>query len=592
MADVAGPWWQGAVGYEIYVRSFLDLDGDGLGDLAGVRAKLPYLADLGIDIVWLSPFYPSPQADHGYDVADYLDVDPRFGSLDELLALTSEAHELGLRLVIDLVPNHTSDQHAWFLDSRTSREAEHRDFYVWQDPSPDGGPPNNWVSHFGGPAWTLDETTGQYFMHLFLPEQPDLNWAEPRVRAAFEDILEIWFSRGIDGVRIDVAHSLVEDPHFRDNPLLSEGLGQPTSADIPAEPTSAGLVFDRFVHVHDVDQPGVVDIYRDWNRVAAKHDALLLGEVYLLDPVRLHRYVTDDALHAAFCFDTLKVAWDADAIRDTLRPYVEESGDALAWPLSSHDDPHAATRFGGGELGARRALAYLTFLCGLPGSPFLFQGDELGLDDGLLDDGVATDPIAVRNPGATGRDAMRTPMVWEPGPGFGFTSGEPWLPFGSNRTDEVTVAAQLGFPGSHLERTRELLATRRHLSWLTDGSATEWITDEGPVVAIERGDEILVVLHVGDGDGPAELELPEGCRVAFATMAEVELIGDTLYLPEDSAAIIELDPAPAPDDAALDDDDRRLIEQATAGGEVTFVGADEEHSGRDSTSRIDEGHDA
>lgn len=561
MPDSSRPWWQGAVGYEIYVRSFLDSRGDGLGDLPGVRSKLSYLADLGVDIVWLTPFYPSPQADHGYDVADYLDVDPRFGSLDDLQALTDDAHELGLRLVIDLVPNHSSDQHAWFVDSRSSRDADHRDFYVWRDPAPDGGPPNNWVSHFGGPAWTLDEPTGQYYMHLFLPEQPDLNWAEPRVHAAFEEILDTWFSRGIDGVRIDVAHSLVEDPGFRDNPLLSDGLGQPADT---------ALVFDRFAHIHDVDQPGVVDIYRKWNRVAAPHEALLLGEVYILDPVKLHRYVTDDALHAAFCFDTLKVAWDADAIRDTLRPYVEASGDALAWPLSSHDDPHAATRFGGGELGARRTLAYLTLLCGLPGTPFLFQGDELGLDDGQLDATVATDPIAVRNPGTVGRDAVRTPMPWEPGPGFGFTTGEPWLPFGSNRTDDTTVTAQLGFPGSHLERTRELLVTRRRLSALTDGSSTVWITDEGPVVVIERDEEVLVALHVGDGDGPAELVLPEGCRLAFRTMAEVELIGDTLYLPEDSAAIIELEPDIEDDqDQPLDADERELIARATADGAST-----------------------
>jgi alpha-glucosidase len=531
---MSGHWWQGAVGYEIYVRSFLDRDGDGVGDLAGVRAKLPYLADLGVDIVWLTPFYPSPQADHGYDVADYLGVDAEFGTLDELLALTAEAHELGLRLVIDLVPNHSSDQHPWFRDARRSRDAEHRDFYVWRDPAPDGGPPNNWVSHFGGPAWTFDEVTQQYYMHLFLPEQPDLNWAEPRVHAAFEEILHTWFSRGVDGVRIDVAHSLVEDQEFRDNPLLPEVVG--------GRPDST-LMFDRFDHVHDQDQPGVVDIYREWNRVAAEHDALLLGEVFLLDPVELGRYVTDDALHAAFCFDTLKLPWDADAIRDTLRPYVETSGDALAWPLSSHDDPHAATRFGGGELGARRALAYLTFLCGLPGNPFLFQGDELGLDDGELDAGDATDPISLRNPGATGRDGVRTPMVWSPGPGFGFTSGEPWLPFGRNRHDAVTAEAQLGDPGSNLERTRELLATRRGLPSLTDGSPTRWVTDTGAVVAIERGGRVLVVLHVGDGDGDAGLVLPSGSRVAFRTDPSVEVIDDVLHLPGDSAAIIELEPA-------------------------------------------------
>lgn len=546
-----GPWWQGTVGYEIYVRSFADSDGDGIGDLPGVRSRLPYLADLGVDVIWLTPFYPSPQADHGYDVADYLGVEPRYGDLDDLAGLIDDAHELGLRVVIDLVPNHTSDQHPWFLDARQGRDAEHRGYYVWRDPGPDGGPPNNWVSHFGGPAWTLDEASGQYFMHLFLPEQPDLNWASAAVRAEFETILDTWFGRGVDGVRIDVAHSLVEDPQFRDNPRLSEPL--PADAD-------PNLLFDRFTHVHDIDQPGVLDIYRDWHQLAAQHDALLLGEVFLLDADKLARYVAGDALHAAFCFDTLKVAWDADAIRDTLAPYVRASGDALAWPLSSHDDPHAATRFGGGKIGARRALAYLTLLCGLPGSPYLFQGDELGLSDGRLPPGVAEDPIAVRNPGAVGRDGCRTPMLWAPGEGFGFTTGTPWLPFGDDRHDDQTVAAQLGDPGSQLERTRDLLAARRRLPVLTDGSPTEWVLDEGPVVAIERGGEVLVALHVGDGEGDARLVLPEGARLAFGTDPGVVLIDDELLLPEDSAAIVELEPDEPDLSAALDAEDRALID--------------------------------
>ena len=545
----------GTVGYEVYVRSFADADGDGLGDLAGVRTRLPYLADLGVDVIWLTPFYPSPQADHGYDVSDYLDVDPRFGDLAEFDRLLDDAHDLGLKVLIDLVPNHTSDQHPWFVDARTSRDADHRDFYVWRPPAPDGGPPNNWVSHFGGPAWTYDEATGDYYMHLFLPEQPDLNWSEPRVRAAFEDILTSWFRRGVDGVRIDVAHTLLEDPAFRDNPKLTE----------PPDDLLADVVFDHFDHVHDLDQPDVVEIFRDWRRLADGHDTVLLGEVYLLDAGRVARYVADDALHASFGFVALRVGWDADQIRGRLRPFVDRLGESVAWPLSSHDDPRAATRFGGGELGARRALAYLTLLCGLPGAVFLFQGDELGLDNADLDPESAQDPVALRIPGAEGRDPQRSPMPWAPGRHLGFTTGEPWLPLGHNRTADDTVEVQLGDPDSHLERTRRLLATRRALPALTDGSPVEWILDEGPVIAIERGQDVLVCLHVGDGQGAATLELPPGCRLAYASNDHVALVDGDLLLPEDTAAIVELDPSDeAAQDAVLDEEDRALLDDARA----------------------------
>jgi alpha-glucosidase len=541
-------WWHGKVGYEVYVRSFADSDGDGIGDLPGIRSRLPYLADLGVDIVWITPFYPSPQADHGYDVADYLDVEPAYGTLDDLDGLVGDAHDLGLRVVIDLVPNHSSDRHPWFVDALSGRDAEHRDYYVWRDPAPDGGPPNNWVSHFGGPAWTYDEPSGQYYMHLFLPEQPDLNWTEPRVHEEFRRILDTWFTRGIDGVRIDVAHSLIEDPEFRDNPKLP---------DAPDDPSTPDEVFASFDHRHDLDQDGVLDIYRDWRTVADPHDAALLGEVYVLRPERLARYLRDDGLHAGFCFESLKVDWDADEIRDTLRVNVEASGHGLAWPLSSHDDPRAATRFGGGDLGAQRALAYLTFLCGLPGVPFLFQGDELGLDDGVFDGEVAEDPISARNPGAAGRDPVRTPMLWEPGPGFGFTTGTPWLPFGANRNDRQTVAAQIGDPWSHLERTRELLAARRSLVALTQPTDTSWPIDEGAVIAVERGDEVLVVLHVGDEGGPAELELPEGSHLVYASGSDVVMMESSLLLPEDRGAIVALPGArfvAADDDVEVDHD--------------------------------------
>jgi alpha-glucosidase len=536
-------WWQGAVGYEVYVRSFADRDGDGVGDLPGITERLPYLADLGIDVVWVTPFYPSPQADHGYDVADYLGVEPTFGTVDDAIGLVDRAHELGMRVIVDLVPNHTSSEHPWFLDARSSREAAHRDWYVWRDPAPDGGPPNNWVSFFGGPAWTLDETTGQYYLHLFLPEQPDLNWANPEVRAAFVGILETWFDRGVDGFRIDVAHSLVKDQRFADNPVLVE-----VAHDAPPKER-----FEAFEHRYDLDQDGVLDVYREWNDVAEAHGGVLLGEVYLLETDRLHRYVeTGDGLHLAFAFAALHTAWDADEIRGTLGELVEAGGERYAWPLGSHDDARAATRFGGGETGAARARAYLTFLCGLPGVPFLYQGDELGLDDGELDSTSAQDPIAVRNPGAEGRDPVRTPMLWEPGPGYGFTTGTPWLPFGHNRRPEQAAAAQRGVGGSPLERTRELLHVRRELPALRSGTRWAWLTDDGPVLAVQRlpdpdqpeAREVVVALHVGTGtDGePTVVELPRPGRLAYASVEGASVEDRCLRLPPDAAAIVELTP--------------------------------------------------
>jgi alpha-glucosidase len=524
------PWWTGTVGYQIYIRSFLDGDGDGIGDLAGIRARLRYLADLGVDIVWITPFYPSPQADHGYDVADYTGVDPTFGDLAELRGLLADAHALGLKVVIDLVPNHSSDQHPWFQDALTGRDAEHRDWYVWRDSGPDGGPPNNWVSNFGGPAWTYHEPTDQWWMHLFLPEQPDLNWANAGVRDAFDDILRFWLELGVDGFRIDVAHSLVEHPEFLDNPLRG---------DPPPPGASPSEVFDAYHHLHDQDQPEVLDVYRRWSAIADQHDALLLGEVYLLDIERVAAYVAEgDGLQLAFCFPTLHTSWKVDDIVTTLRTASEAGAQRFAWPLSSHDDPHAATRFGGGEVGARRALAYFTLLAALPGVPFLYQGDELGLDDGITPQ--AEDPISVRNPGAVGRDGSRTPVTWEPGPGFGFTSGDPWLPFGSNRSDDDTAAAQQGDPDAPLERTRRLLAVRRELGDLRGDLPATWLDVAAPLAAVRRGDT-LAVLHVGDDgaadDDRAELQVGDATLV-YASADGAEVVDGRLQLPPDCTALL------------------------------------------------------
>ena len=524
-------WWTGAVGYQIYIRSFADSDGDGVGDLPGIRARLPYLADLGVDIVWITPFYPSPGADHGYDVADYTGVDPMFGTLDDIAGLVSEAHDLGLRVVIDLVPNHSSDQHPWFVDARSGPDAPRRDWYVWRDGSPDGGPPNNWVSNFGGPAWTYDEPSGEWYMHLFLPEQPDLNWANPEVWDAFDEVLRAWAELGVDGFRIDVAHSLIEHAGFHDNPLLG---------DPPAEGASPSQVWDAFDHAHDQDQPEVLEVYRRWSRLLEGYDGLLLGEVYLLDIDRVARYVRDgDGLDLAFCFPVLRTPWDAAAIRQTLERSVAAGGEAFAWPLSSHDDPHAAERFGGGAVGAQRAAAYFALLCALPGVPFLYQGDELGLDDGQVD-GAFADPIAVRNPGAVGRDGSRTPMIWEPGPGHGFTTGDPWLPVGRPDADERAASVQAGDPASALERTRRLLAVRRTLADLRTGPMPSWLDLGGPLVGLRRGATTVVAHIAAEGADPGGIATVDvgDAELAHASADGAAVVDGVLRLPVDCTAIV------------------------------------------------------
>jgi alpha-glucosidase len=515
-------WWSETLGYQVYLRSFADGNGDGVGDLPGLHERLDYLAWLGVETVWVTPFFPSPMADQGYDVADYTAVDELYGGLDAVDAVIARIHELGMRVIVEVVPNHTSDRHPWFQAALRSADDPHRDYYLWRDPAPGGGPPNNWCSYFGGPAWTLDERSGQYWLHLFLPAQPDLNWANSAVRREFERILTFWLERGVDGFRIDVAHALVKDPEMRDNPRR-------------AAPLAIGAPVDEFLwfdHVYDIGQPGTTEIFAEWRRLADRYDAVLIGEVYLPDFARVARYVQGDGLHLAFTFPVLWAGWDAGEIRSALAGTAAALNGGACWVQGSHDEPRVVTRLGGGEQGRRRALALLTLLAGLPGPLFLYQGDELGLGDGVVPPERRRDPIAGS---ATfgGRDGARTPMPWEPGKGLGFTPPEvtPWLPEGG-RTPADTVAVQRTERGSHLHLVRAVLALRRELR-----GPLQWLDDAGgPMVEYRRGDA-LVAANVG---GPtAALPIPAGdWHLEFASSEGCALREGEALLATDAAVVL------------------------------------------------------
>jgi len=470
------PWWQSGAIYQIYPRSFLDTNGDGVGDLAGIVNRLDYLEWLGVDGIWLNPVMPSPNADWGYDVSDYCDVHRELGDLDILDQLVTEAGRRGIRILLDIVPNHTSDQHDWFHDSRSSRSAEHRDWYVWADGRGDD-PPNNWRSVFGGPTWTFDEETGQWYMHNFLPEQPDLNWWNPGVRDAFDDILRFWFDRGIAGFRIDVAHGLVHDRELRDEPPD------------PEHP-------DRLQPIYSMNRPEVHDVYRRWRKICEQYEpaCVLVGETHVLDPVVMASYYGQgDELQLAFNFAFVYAPFDAASLRDVVErteAAIPEGGWPV-WTLSNHDVIRFPTRWcDGDEAKARCALLALLLL---RGTPFLYYGDELGLEQQNVPEEAQRD--------MAGRDGARTPMRWSNEPGLGFTEPgvEPWLPFGSG----PNVAAERGEPGSSLSLCRGLLALRREHADLRRGPYASLQSPED-VWAWSRGDRYAAAVNLGEGEAVVE----------------------------------------------------------------------------------------
>lgn len=530
--EQATTWWEDAVIYQIYPRSFADGNGDGMGDLHGITSKLPYLQHLGVDAVWLSPFYVSPQADAGYDVADYRDVDPRFGTLADFDAMLAEAHQRGLKVIVDLVPNHTSDEHEWFQAAlRSPKGSRERNRYMFRDGRGENGelPPNNWESIFGGRAWTRIED-GQWYLHLFDTKQPDLNWENPEVREEMISVLRFWLDRGVDGFRIDVAHGLVKAEGLPDWAGRESMVGDVKNPDALEEAAATEPTPPYF------DQPGVHAIYREWNRVLAEYpgDRMLVAEAWVEPAERLFHYVRKDEMQQAFNFDFLRAGWDAQRLTASIIESLAQAGKVGApstWVLSNHDTVRHTTRFGLQDptqlpkgvgsrdeqpdeaLGLSRGRAAILTMLALPGSAYLYQGDELGLPEHtLLDDDVRQDPAFFRTQGVErGRDGCRVPIPWKAdAPGYGFSTNDdgaaaPWLPqpaaFANYAAD-----TQVGKQGSVYEVVRTALRERaaRHVG----GGSIEWTSAHSPengVVSFSNG-SVLLVANMGE----AAVELPDG----------------------------------------------------------------------------------
>ncbi|WP_433360235.1 glycoside hydrolase family 13 protein [Streptosporangium sp. CA-115845] len=528
-AGTATRWWRDAVIYQVYVRSFADGNGDGVGDLLGARGRLPYLADLGVDAIWLTPFFTSPMADFGYDVADYRDVDPIFGSLDDARALIDDAHDHGLRIIVDVVPNHTSDQHVWFAEAVAAGPgAPARERYIFRQGRGAAGelPPNDWESVFGGSAWTR-LPDGEWYLHLFAPEQPDLNWENPEVHAEFESILRFWLDLGVDGFRIDVAHGMVK----------AEGLPDIGHSD---QIRMIGADVVPFF-----DQDGVHEIHRAWRRLLDSYPGERIGvaEAWAPSPQRLANYVRPDELHQAFNFHFLNTPWEAEGFRAVIEESLATAGLVGApstWVLSNHDVKRHLTRYGGGEVGLRRSRAAALLTLSLPGSAYVYQGEELGLPEVLdLPEEFLRDPQRLRNPN-DGRDGCRVPLPWSDGePHFGFSlSGVngTWLPIPSS-WGPLSVESQLEEPLSTLNLYRDALRIRRERRAFGD-TPLAWLDSPEGTLAFTRDAGFTCTVNLTG----APVELPAPGRVLLAS-AEPVVQGGVACLAPDSAVWWQRDDA-------------------------------------------------
>jgi alpha-glucosidase len=510
------PWWQHGIIYQIYPRSFKDSNGDGIGDLQGIIHKLDYLTWLGIDALWISPFYPSPMADFGYDITDYCNVDPIFGSLEICKALIEQAHQCNLKVIIDFVPNHTSDEHPWFIESRRSRQNSKRDWYIWANPRPDGSPPNNWLSVMGGSAWEWDSTTAQYYLHTFLKQQPDLNWRNPAVKAAMFDVIRFWLDRGIDGFRVDAAHYILKDPDLRNNPpnLSGERVLHKSMGD-----------YDSQLHLYDNGHADVHTVYRELRHLldlySSAQPRLLIGEIHIFDrPLWASYYGVDlDELHMPFNFDLVNATWNAQTIRQSVEA-LETHLPPGAWPnyvLGNHDEPRIIDRVGP----ALARLAMLLLLT-LRGTPTLYYGDEIGMHNGDISPDQVRDPMEKNMPGiGLGRDPERTPMQWDSGPNAGFCPPgvEPWLPIPADYK-QINVAVEKEAPSSLLTLTHRLIGLRRSLPALSRGSfnVIKGVPDDCFVYLRQLGGlNCLVVLNFSQQEQVVRLpEMGDG-RILLST---------------------------------------------------------------------------
>jgi alpha-glucosidase len=493
-----GAWWQSGTIYQVYPRSFQDTNADGIGDLNGIRQRLDYLHWLGVDALWISPFYPSPMADFGYDVSEFCDIDPRFGSIGDFDALVDEAHRLDLRVILDYVPNHTSDEHAWFREARSSRSNPRRNWYIFRDPKTGREPPTNWLSEFGGSAWEWDERTEQYYYHAYLKQQPDLNWRNAEVRAAMYDVLRFWLERGVDGFRVDAIHHLVEDEHLRDNP--------PNPEFLPGMPPH-----QRLIREHTRDLPEVQDYIVEMRRVVDEYrDRLLIGEAYLpFDRLMAYYGPKLSGMHLPFNFHLIGVHWEARAIAALAEAY-EAALPAGAWPnwvLGNHDRSRIASR-----VGSQYARLAAVLLLTLRGTPTLYYGDEIGMRDVEIPPAMVQDPWEKNVPGlGLGRDPVRTPMQWDGAHVAGFTTTTPWLPLAADYRD-VNVARQKHDQRSLLSLYRALLALRRREAALALGDF-ELLKAGSDLLAYVRTHaqrELVVVLNFSERG--IELSLPERFR--------------------------------------------------------------------------------
>ena len=479
-------WWRHGVFYQIYPRSFQDSNADGVGDIRGIIDRLLYLQALGTDAIWLSPIFPSPMADFGYDIADYTGIDPLFGTMADFDDLMSAAHASGLKVILDLVPNHTSDQHPWFIESRSSRDNGKRDWYIWREPAADGGPPNNWLSEFGGSAWAFDEATGQYYYHAFLAQQPDLNWRNPAVREAIHDVMRFWLAKGVDGFRVDVIWHLIKDAEFRDNP--------PNPHFREGRPPH-----ERFLTQYSTDQPEVHEVIAEMRRVIDEFDdRVLIGEIYL--PLhRLVAYYGNDlgGAQLPFNFSLLSTLWSARSIEKIIADY-EAALPAGAWPnwvLGNHDRPRVASR-----VGPDQARVAAMLLLTLRGTPTLYYGDEIGMHQVAIAPEQVRDPFEKNVPGiGVGRDGCRTPMQWDATAHAGFSTATPWLPLPDDFIHENVVNLEAD-ARSILSLYKALIALRRRLPELRSGDYVP-IAAQGDLLLYRRqseGKAVVIALNLAD----------------------------------------------------------------------------------------------